>query len=368
VILQFGVSIILIICTIVIYQQIAFVKSRDLGYKKDGLAYTSLTGNMRRDFSVIKNDLLQTGYVQNASLSNNQVLQLGSNTGDFSWPGKDPGKQVLITVESVNPDYISTVGMRLKSGRDFYSNIRSDTNNIIINESLEKIIGNKNIIGSVVTRDDGKQKFTVIGVIKDFVYNSMYAPPAPLILYSDTSNVYTLQVRFKQFADLKTAKAKAEAVVKIDNPGYPVELNFVDAQFDQLFNTESLIGKLAGVFALLAIVISCLGLFGLSAYTAERRTKEIGIRKVLGASTAGLAQLLSRDFIKLVLIACFFAFPLAWLLMRNWLHDYEYRISVNWVLLYTGAGLLSIAIALLTISFQAIRAAIANPVRSLRTD
>jgi len=367
VILQFAISIILIISTIIIYQQIDFVKSRDLGYDRQGLAYTFLTGNMRRDFAVIRNDLMRTGYVQDATLSNSQVLQLGSNTGDFSWTGKDPNKQVLITVESVSPEYISTLGMHLKGGRDFYDNIKSDSNNIIINESLAKIIGKKNIVGSIITRNDGKEKYNVIGVVKDFVYNSMYAPPAPLILYSDTSNVYTMTMRFKQNADLRIAITKAEAAVKMDNPGYPVDFNFVDAQFSQLFKTESLIGKLASVFAVLAIIISCLGLFGLSAYTAERRTKEIGIRKILGASTPGLVQLLSRDFIGLVLIACAISFPLAGWIMHSWLVDYEYRIKIDWAI-FVAAGLLAISIALLTVSFQAIRAAVANPVKSLRTE
>jgi len=367
VILQFAISIILIISTIIIYQQIGFVKNRDLGYDKERLSYTYLTGNMRRDFAVIKNDLLKTGYVENACLSNSQVLQLGSNTGDFSWSGKDPNKQVLITVESISPEYISTIGMHLKEGRNFYDNIKSDSNNIIVNESLAKIIGKKEIVGSVLTRNDGKEKYNIVGVVKDFVYNSMYAPPAPLILYSDTSNVYTLSVRFRQNADLKSAITKAEAVVKNDNPGYPIEFNFVDAQFNQLFKTESLIGKLASVFAVLAIIISCLGLFGLSAYTAERRTKEIGIRKVLGASTAGLAKLLSKDFIMLVLISCFIAFPLAGWMMHNWLQDYEYRINIDWKI-FLIAGLLAVSIALLTVSFQAIKAALANPVKSLRTE
>ena len=367
VVLQFAISIILIISTIIIYQQIGFVKNRDIGYNKQGLVYTYLTGNMRRDFSVIKNDLIRTGYVQNATMSNSQILQLGSNTGDFSWSGKDPNKQVLITVEAVSPEYISTLNMHMKAGRDFHDNVKSDSNNIIINESLAKIIGKKNVIGTFLTRNDGKDKFPIVGVVNDFVYNSMYAPPAPLILDSDTSNVYTLTVRFKQNADFKTALAKIEAVVKNDNPGYPVEFNFVDEQFNQLFKTESLIGKLASVFAVLAIIISCLGLFGLSAYTAEKRIKEIGIRKVLGASITNLAGLLSKDFIKLVLIACVISFPIAWWMMHNWLQDYEYHIKINWLIFFV-AGFLAISIALLTVSFQAVKAAIANPVKSLKTE
>jgi predicted permease len=367
VVLQFAISVTLIISTIIIYQQIQHVKNRNLGYNRQGLVYSLLTGNMKGNFGVIKNDLIKTGVVQNASLSNDYVLQLGSNTGDFAWAGKDPNKQVLITVEGVSPEYISTMGMHLKAGRDFYSNIKSDSNNIIINEALAKMLGKKDVVGSIITRNDGKEKYTIVGVINDFVYNSMYAPAAPLIMYSDTSNVNFLTVRLKQNADVKTAIAKLECVVKVNNPGYPVEFNFVDEQFNQLFKTETLIGKLAGVFAVLAIVISCLGLFGLSAYTAEKRTKEIGIRKVLGASTSGLAGLLSKDFIKLVLISCLIAFPLAGWMMHNWLLDFEYRVQINWWI-FLIAGLIASLIALITVSFQAIRAAITNPAKSLRTE
>jgi ABC-type antimicrobial peptide transport system permease subunit len=364
---QFAVSIILIICTIIIYQQIQYAKDRELGYNKQKLVYTGLNNNMKRNFSVIQNDLMQTGVVENIGLSNSSVLQLGSNTGDFEWPGKDPGKQVLITLEGVSPGYIPTTGMQLSSGRNFYSDIKSDSNNIIINESLAKIIGKKDAVGSIITRYNGSEKYTVVGVIKDFIYNSMYSPASPLILYSDTSGVNYLNLRLKQNADVKTALAKVESVISKDNPGYPVEFNFVDAEFNKLFKTETLIGKLAGVFALLAIVISCLGLFGLSAYTAEKRTKEIGIRKVLGASVGNVAGLLSKDFVKLVFISCIIAFPLSWWFMHGWLQDFEYRIQISWwVFLIT--GLLACTIALFTVVFQAIKAAIANPVKSLRTE
>ncbi|HYK44242.1 MAG TPA: ABC transporter permease, partial [Parafilimonas sp.] len=367
VVLQFTISVTLIISTIIIYQQLQHVKDRDLGYNREGLVYTNLTGNMKQNFGVIRNDLLRTGLVQNATLSNDYVLQLGSNTGDFEWPGKDPNKQVLITVEGVSPEYISTMGMHLNAGRDFYSDIKSDSNNLIINQALAKLLGKKNVIGSIITRDDGNEKYTIVGVIDDFVYNSMYAPAAPMIMFSDTSHVSFLTVRLKQNADTKTAVAQVEDIVKRNNPGYPVEFSFVDEQFDQLFKTETLIGKLAGVFAVLAILISCLGLFGLSAYMAEKRTREIGIRKVLGASATGLAGLLSKDFIKLVLLSCLFAFPLAGWYMHNWLQDYEYRIGLSWWI-FIIAGLLATVIALATVSFQAIRAAVANPVKSLRTE
>jgi ABC-type antimicrobial peptide transport system permease subunit len=370
VVIQFAISIILIISTIIIYRQIQHVKARDLGYNRNGLIYTTLTGKMKENFGVIKNDLMQTGLVQNATLSSQSVLQLGSNTGDFTWPGKDPNKQLLISVDNVSPEFIATTRMQMKAGRDFYQDMKTDSNNVIINESLAKSIGNKNIIGSIIQRHNEKGELynmTIVGVIKDFIYNNMYAPASPLILFSDTSYVNYLTIRLKQTADIKPALAKIESVVKNDNPGYPVEFNFVDTDFNQIFKTETLTGELASVFAILAIFISCLGLFGLAAYTAERRTKEIGIRKVLGASAKGLAGLLSKDFLKLVAISCIIAFPVAWWMMHNWLETYEYRIKIDWIIFFI-AGLLAISIALLTVSFQAIKAAMANPVNSLRSE
>ena len=365
VVLQFSISIILIISTIIIYQQISHVKDRDLGYNKKGLVYMYMQGRMRQNFDVIKNDLKTTGFVQNASLSNNQVLQLGSNTGDFAWDGKDPSKQVLITVEGVSPEYTSTMGMRIIEGRDFYADGKADSSNILINESLAKIINKKKVVGSIIS--DGDAKYTVVGVIKDFVYNNMYAPASPLILFSDTSNCNVLSIRLKATAQIPTALAKIETVIKTDNPGYPFDYSFVDEQFDNLFKTETLIGKLAGVFAILAIFISCLGLFGLAAYTAEKRTKEIGIRKVLGASVKGIAGLISKEFLQLVAISCLIAFPIAWWMMTIWLIGYPYRVNISWIV-FAVAGVLAILIALLTVSFQAIKAAIANPVKSLRTE
>ncbi len=365
VVLQFSISVILIISTVIIYQQILHVKSRNLGYNKQDLVYTGLQGKMKPHFNAIKNDLQATGFVQNACQSNSRILQLGSNTADFQWEGKDPNKQVLITIEGVSPEYVSTIGMKLKAGRDFYSDMKADSNNIIINEAMAKIINKKDIVGRMLNWNG--TNITIVGVVNDFIYNDMYSTPAPLIMYADTSNTSVMSLRFKPGTNLTAALPAVEKVVKTYNPGYPFEYNFVDAQFDKIFKTETLIGKLAGIFSILAIFISCLGLFGLAAYTAERRTKEIGIRKVLGASAQGLAALLSKDFLLLVAISCFIAFPLAWWIMRDWLQSFAYRIDINWTV-FALSGLLAMLIAMLTVSFQAIKASIANPVKSLRTE
>jgi predicted permease len=366
VVAQFTISVILIISTILIYQQIRHAKDRDLGYNKNNLVFMETQGKMVDNFDLIKNDLINTGLVQNAALSSQDVLQYGSNSGDFSWPGKDPSKQLLVSIDYVSPELISTAGMRLKEGRDFYPNASVDSNNVIINETLAKAMNTKNVVGSIISRGSGDQ-YTVVGVVHDFIYNNMYAAPAPLVMFCYPKYASFLSVRFKPNTNVQTDIEKLESTIKKDNPGYPVEYKFVDQEFDQYFKAETLIGKLAGVFATLAIIISCLGLFGLSAYTAERRTKEIGIRKVIGASVSGIAGLLSKDFLLLVMISCVIAFPIAWLIMKKWLHDYEYRIQISWWI-FIEAGLLAIMIALITVSFQAIKAAIANPVKSLRTE
>jgi predicted permease len=365
VVTQFSASVVLIICTVIIYQQIQYGKERDLGFKKDNLITTRLQGDMRVHFNSIKNDLLNTGVVENACISNSNVLNMGSNTGDFSWEGKSPDKQVLITVEGISAGYIGTTGMQLKEGRDFYENLKADSNNVIINETLATIIKNKNIIGSLITREN--TKYTVVGLVKDFVSNNVYRPADPLMLFADTSNTSVLSIRLKANSGLTTALAKVAKVIKNNNPGYPFEYEFTDEVFGRFFKAETLIGRLAGIFAVLAIVISCLGLFGLASFTAERRTKEIGIRKVLGASVSGITGLLSKDFLKPVLLSVVIAFPVSWWLMLHWLKEYEYKINIHWWV-FVLAGLLVLLIAFVTVSFQSIRAAIANPVKSLRTE
>jgi putative ABC transport system permease protein len=365
VVVQFTISVVLIISTIVIYLQILHVKDRDLGYNKSNLIYMYMQGKMKNNYTVIKNDLLSTGFVQNTALSNSQILQLQSNTGDFTWAGKDPSRQVLITVEGVSQEYTSTMGIHIKEGREFYPAFKTDSSHVIINESLARIMNKKTAIGTVISGQGSN--LTVVGVVKDFIYGDMYAPAAPLILFADTSNCNVLSIRLKSGVQLPAALAKIETVFKDNNPGYPFDYSFVDEEFGKLFKTETLIGDLAEVFSVLAILISCLGLFGLAAYTAEKRSKEIGIRKILGASVQGITGLLSREFLLLVCISCLVAFPIAWWMMHNWLERYTYRIQISWWI-FIGAGLLAIFIALFTVSFQAIKAAIANPVRNLRTE
>ena len=365
VVLQFTISIILIIGTIIVYNQIQHIKNRDLGYNKDNVIQTGLRGDMQKNFAVIKNQLLSSGYVENVAMSNLNQLYMGSSTGNFEWEGKDPSKKVLVTQDFISPEYIKTMGIQMAKGRDFYPDAKQDSSNVIVNEAFAKIIGKDNVVGTLLRQDT--TKYTIVGVIKDFVFDDMYGKSDPLIFRSYPEYFGYMYIRLKSQANVERAVDKIQTVVKTNNPGYPFDYIFVDDEFDRQFKSEMLIGKLSRIFALLAIVITCLGLFGLAAYTAERRTKEIGVRKVLGASVTGIAGLLSKDFLKLVILSSLISFPVAWWLMHNWLQNYAYRIEISWWIFIVAAAL-AIVIALFTISFQAIRAALSNPVKSLRTE
>ncbi|GAC1300546.1 MAG: ABC transporter permease [Mucilaginibacter sp.] len=366
VVIQFSVSIILIIGTVIIYQQIQHVKNRQLGYNKNNLVYIILQGKQAQHFTGIYNDLKQSGVVENAALSDNPVLQIGNNTDNYSWDGKDAIKNPLISWQNVSPQFISTMGMKLAEGSDFNVNSTLDSNHVIINEALAKQLAKQGRVGGII-REGGKKPFTITGIVKDYLYNDMYGAAAPLLLYNRPAQCSVLNIRFKPDVNMQNALVKADDIVKNNAPGYAFDYQFIDQDFDQLFKTETLTGRLAGIFASLAIFISCLGLFGLAAYTAERRIKEIGIRKVLGASVSGLAGLLSKDFLKLVTISCMLAFPAAWWAVHHWLQSYQYRITVQWWV-FIAAGLTSLLIALITVSLQAIKAALMNPVKSLRSE
>ncbi len=381
VITQFAVSIVLIISTIVIYQQIQHVKSRDLGYNKDNLIQIDAQGNIIKDFPALKQDLLNTGYVQNVALADHNTLGGGNNTTSINWQGKDPNSNIVISQRLVSQEFMSTTGMHLVEGRDFKpaDEVQFNDNHmpkdsidpmhVIVTESMATLLGKGSAIGKIMNRQTDRSSFQmqVVGVIKDYVYGDMYGKSAPVIFYNIPQAANLLYIKLKPAGNVEAAIATIGAVLKKDNPAYPFEYTFVDDQFNQLFLSEMLIGKLSRVFATLAILISCLGLFGLAAYTAERRTKEIGVRKVLGASVSGITTLLSKDFIKLVAIGCLIAFPVAWWAMNDWLQTYQYRIAISWWI-FLAAGVSAILIALITVSFQSIKAAIANPVKSLRTE
>lgn len=365
VVTQFVISIVLIVSTVVVYKQIDHVKNRQLGYNKNNLIYINQNGAIHKNMEVIRQELLATGAVSHVAASNQRIMEAGNNTGGFSWEGKDPSKDVLITTEYVSSDYIKTAGMKLAAGRDFYANAVIDSSSCIINETFAKLLNTKDPVNAVLSQ--GSSKYTVVGVVKDFVYNDMYKKPDPFVAFCQPGSTNYLFIRFNDAANTEAALDKVEAVLKKHNPGYPFEYIFLDEDFNKRFKSEMLVSKLSRLFALLTIIISSLGLFGLAAYTAERRTKEIGVRKVLGASVMNVVSLLSKDFVKLVLLAIVIAAPIAWYVMSKWLEDYAYRISIQWWM-FVAAGMLALAVALLTVSFQAIKAALTNPVKSLRTE
>jgi putative ABC transport system permease protein len=372
VVLQFSVSIILIISTVIIYQQIQHVKNRDLGFNKNNLLAINTNTEFNKNYDAIKQDILGTGAVQKVALSDYTALYGGNNTGSFEWEGKPQNSQVLISNRGVSPGFMDVYGLKILEGRDLVErdSISSKKQNILITQSLEKLMGKGSAVGKTLhwNGDTSGAVLNVVGVVNDFVYGDMYGKPDPVMFYCpEYKNAAEMYVRLKPTANVEAVLKQIEAIIKKDNPSYPFTYQFVDDQFNQMFQNEQLISKLSSVFATLAIIISCLGLFGLAAYTAERRTKEIGIRKVLGASVSGITTLLSKDFLQLVTISCIVAFPVAWWMMHSWLQNYKYRIEISWWIFFA-AGISAILIALITISFQSIKAAIANPVKSLRTE
>ena len=373
VVLQFGISIILIISTVIIYQQIQHVKNRSLGFNKNNLLQIGMTGDMAKNYAPIHQQLLNTGMVESVALSDYVTLYDGNNTGGLTWDGKTSTAQILISQRNVSPGYFSTSGIKILEGRDVQetdSAMVNKTVNMVITQSLEKLMGEGSALGRRIyyEGDTSGMQAQVVGVVNDYVYGNMYGKPDPVMFfYIKPENTTQMYVRLKPHANVEKSLAQIQSIIQKNNPAYPFTYQFVDDQFAQMFTNEGLISNLSKVFAALAIIISCLGLFGLAAYTAERRTKEIGIRKVLGASVSGIARLLSKDFLRLVAISCIAAFPVAWWMMHSWLQNYQYRITISWWI-FLLASAVAILIALLTVSFQAIKAAIANPVKSLRTE
>ena len=375
VVLQFTISIVLIIGTIIIYQQIQHVKNRNLGFDRNNLIEIAMQGDMNMHFAAVKDDLNKTGIVENTALADHPAIYGGNNTDGLSWPGKTPGSKVLISWRSVTPDFFATTAMKIVDGRNFYGTDTLNYDkpslhaNVIITASFAKLLGDGPVLGKIIFDEhDTLLQATIVGVVNDYIYGDMYGKPDPVIFTCTAPRFENIMyLKIKAQGNPETALTKIESVMKKDNPAYPFEYKFVDDQFNQMFQTEMLMSKLSRVFAVLAILISCLGLFGLAAYTAERRIKEIGIRKVLGATVTGLAGLLSVEFIKLVLVSLLLAFPLAWYTMHKWLLDYAYRVDIQWWV-FAAAGMVAILIAILTVSFQAIRAAVSNPVTCLRSE
>lgn len=369
VIIQFTVSVMLIIGTIIVYQQIQLARERPMGYEHTGLITIPIkTGEVHENMEGFRNDLLASGAISELGLSQKTITNnYGTNSG-FEWRGKDPNMQDAISTGAISHEFGKTVGWKIKEGRDFSRDYATDSAGFILTESAVKYMGFEDPIGETIRAFE--RSYTVIGVVEDMVTQSVYEPMKPTIFYINNPAFYRINfisIRINPEASASKAIAAVEEVFKKYNPSTPFEYDFADDDIAAKWAAEERIGNLAGLFAVLAIFISCLGLFGLAAYMAELRIKEIGIRKVLGASERSIVFLLSNDFVKLVLISIVVATPLAWYFMSSWLQDYAYRIELSWWI-FASAGLLALFIALATVSFQAIKAAMANPVINLRTE
>jgi len=374
VVLQFSVSVVFIISTIVIYLQIQHVKTRNLGFDKDNLLEIDMQHDISRQFPAIRDGLLRTGLVSHVAFADHAALYGGNTDDRFDWPGKAADLKPDITFRDVSADFLATTGMHLAAGRNFLGTA-ADSLDVIVNQTFADLIDKKGVVGGMIRSPrempEGLYKnMRIVGVVDDYVYGDINGTPGPVIFYSELPQndwCNLIYVRIREQHNSEQTLAALQAVIQKGNPAYPFQYKFVDDQFNSLFAEEVQMSQISGIFAGLAILISCLGLFSLAAYRAERRIKEIGIRKVLGATVTGLAALLSKDFLKLIGLACLAAFPLAGWIMHGWLQNYAYRVVIHWWI-FALAGATAMLLSILTVSFQAIRAALANPVDSLRSE
>ncbi len=369
VVFQFFISIALIIGTTVVYQQIKFIQSKDLGYAKDQLLIMRNTWSLGKNEDVFRQQILQDPRVLSVSSAGYLPAGPSDSNNSLGYPDGDDS-QIMRTLEyKIDEQYIPTMGMKIIAGRNFSKDFATDSTAMIINETAAKAFGwGKNAVGHTITRlknNDGlKITYRIIGVVKDFHFKSLHESITPLLMVSEKTYGLTIKVKGK---DVEGLLASLKNQWQKFNVEEPFSYAFMDELFEKTYQSEQKISVILSIFSGLTIFVACLGLFGLATFTAEQRTKEIGVRKVLGASVSQIVTLLSKEFLKLVLIACGFAFPIGYWLMNKWLQDFAYRIEISaWI--FVLAGILALFIALLTISYQAIKAALANPVTSLRTE
>jgi ABC-type antimicrobial peptide transport system permease subunit len=372
VVLQFTVSITLIVGTIVVFRQIQFAQDRPVGYDYNGLISTPIkTDEIRNHYDAFRNELLATGAVKEVAASENAVTQTYTTNSGFDWSGKDPDVSEEFVTVCVTPEFGKTIGWQIRDGRDFSAEMASDTAGFVINEAAARYMGLEDPVGEIV-KWNGNGEWKILGVTEDLVTQSPYSPVKQMIffLHSDRvsfTNYNVINIRIDPSSTTGEALTEIESVYKKYDPANAFQYAFTDVEYGKKFDNERRVAQLASVFAGIAIFISCLGLFGLAAYVAEQRTKEIGIRKVLGASVANLWRMLSKDFVVLVIISCVIAIPVSYYFMNDWLMQYEYRTTISWHV-FGAACAGALIITLLTVSYQAITAAVANPVKSLRSE
>jgi putative ABC transport system permease protein len=369
VILQFTFAIVLIISTIVVRNQIEYAQHRDSGYSKNNLIQVDFLGDLGKNYSLIKHDLLTRGIATSVTKTMTDLVRGGYHSWGLRWPNEVPkDTTTTITIYSEDADLVKTAGMHLIAGRDIDINrYPADSFSVLLNETAVNTMGFSDPVGQIINNPFDRINWHVVGVVRDYIQGSPYDKIPPTVIYGPGAWFNMMQIKLSSSNSTAENLAKAEKVFKIYNAAYPFNYRFADEQYARQFDEQQRTKTMAGLFAFLAIFISCLGLFGLSAYVVESRTKEIGVRKVLGASVTSIAKLLSVDFIKLVVVSLAIATPVAWYAMNRWLSDYSYRINIGWGI-FAVAGTLAIAIALLTVSFQTVKAAIVNPVKGLRTE
>jgi len=366
VVTQFSIAVIFIISTLVISKQIQYGQDRETGFNKERLIYVLEQGEIYDKSSLIKQALLQQKVATSVTRTMSPLTQRWSNSSGIYWEGKPSDNTTMFNRTSADDKFVETAGLTLIAGRDFdLSNFPTDSSAIILNESAVKAMGFEDPIGKTVK--DMDMDWHVIGVIKDYIQESPFEPIVPLVIEGAKNYTSTTHIKFNPDLSTREALAKTEKIFKEYNPDYPFEYTFIDEEYAMKFGESKKIGSLASLFAGLTIFISCLGLFGLAAFMAENRTKEIGIRKVLGASVFNLTRMLSGEFILLISISCLIAFPIAYWAMDQFLTKYTFRITISWDI-FLIAGVSAILITFLTISYQSIKAAIANPVNSLRDE
>jgi putative ABC transport system permease protein len=366
VVTQFSVSIILIIGTIIVFRQIQFAKNRPIGYNREGLVNIETTNDdLYNHFDAMRTDMLRSGGIMEVAGSSSPATGINNDRNDLSWKGKDPTVTAEFGNIGVTAQYGKTVGWQFIDGRDFSGRFHDDSASLILNEAAVKYMGLKNPVGEIIRV--GKRDLTVIGVVRDMVMGSPYEPAKQSIFHISYGGLDDVIIKIDPGSNIQDAISKIEAVCKTYSPAVPFSFKFVDEEYASKFTNQERIGKLSSLFAALAIFISSIGLFGMASFVAEQRIKEIGVRKVLGATVFNLWQLLSREFMIMVLISFLIATPAAYYFMHNWLQHFSYRTSISWWI-FGAACASAFVISLLTVSFQTIRAALSDPVKSLRTE